>query len=638
MRLVLASASPRRRQLMTEAGFAFEVVTSHVDESILDIQEPAELVSATALLKAKAVAHKLWEGHICLGGADPSACDGLIIAADTMVFVGKERLGKPRDRMDAYRMMQLLSGATHQVITAVTLVTPACGALRAHRDVCVEGELCTLTYYETSLVEFKKLTDQEIDTYLDTAHWQDKAGAYGIQEDAGGFVTRVDGDFHNIMGLPLSWVSTTLHSLGLRSCPHLPRPLQRPMIINGAKVSVSIYPKTGEGDGLKTPFGISLKRPPILLIMPSCLDELTKSHEHERDCVQALEWGLHQTYANTHTVIAAHLPNHRLDHSSLSIHDQAQMIVELLDRLGIPETRLLYDRRHQHVVDACYHLRGFRFSAAVMLDMDALLTQLRAVINAPIGCLHPSSVVPDTLGGPNSNTTCPQASLTVDSATPQSKDVPTWGRFLSTLLQTCAPGTTEYEVIPASLKTSPFLSVRLLNDGDRAKVQACYHQLLIFLEEHTNYCGWKLGLYPTAAQIDRALDNATLYGAFDIRTGALVGAASFACDTPDYYDACGWVKRDQSETMMVHMLMTDPDAGRKGVARTLLAFGATHAKQHGCVELRLNTSVQNVLSSRLYERLGFVRCYPLLLPYPDLDIADWTCVYTLPLTSLNQGE
>lgn len=175
-RIILASQSPRRRQLLRQIGIRdFEVLAPQADESYDPALPPEEIVRAISRRKAEAAAAL---------ADDPSA---LIITADTMVFLGGLRLGKPRDQVDAFTMLSALSGRTHQVCTGVTLARGGRMETRA----------------ETTAVTFRPLTEDEIWYYIRSGEPMDKAGAYGAQGKAALFVSRIAGDYFNVMGLPL---------------------------------------------------------------------------------------------------------------------------------------------------------------------------------------------------------------------------------------------------------------------------------------------------------------------------------------------------------------------------------------------------------------------------------------------------
>lgn len=183
-RLVLASASPRRAALLARAGYAFDVVPANVDERRRPSEAAAAYVARLARDKADAVAGRYPERFV--------------IGADTAVVVDGAVLGKPRDADDAARMLRLLSGRTHQVLTGV--------AVR-------RGARCAGAV-ETSVVHFAVLDAGQIAWYVGTGEPADKAGAYGLQGSGGRFVTRVDGSRSNVVGLPLARLERLLAQLG----------------------------------------------------------------------------------------------------------------------------------------------------------------------------------------------------------------------------------------------------------------------------------------------------------------------------------------------------------------------------------------------------------------------------------------
>ncbi|HEU4770443.1 MAG TPA: Maf family protein [Pyrinomonadaceae bacterium] len=176
-KLILASGSPRRRELLTAVGWDFDPVTAGIDESVLDGENPAAYVQRLARSKAEAVAAKLESG--------------LVLGADTTVVVENQILGQPRDDDDAKRMLELLNGKWHEVLTGVALVR-------------VGGE--SRVDYETTRVRFAQMNDTEMDWYVATGEARGKAGAYGIQGAAGLFIEEIEGDYFNIVGLPIRLV------------------------------------------------------------------------------------------------------------------------------------------------------------------------------------------------------------------------------------------------------------------------------------------------------------------------------------------------------------------------------------------------------------------------------------------------
>lgn len=172
--LILASASPRRKELLSLAGFDFEVITSSVDEVVDPMLEPCELVVSLAKQKAKDVAAN-----------NPGKT---VIGADTVVVLNGKVLGKPRDEQDAVRMLQELSGKTHEVYTGVYIVS---------------GNK-SKGFYECTKVKFCTLTREQIEAYVATKEPMDKAGSYGIQGKGCVLVEGIEGDYFNVVGFPVS--------------------------------------------------------------------------------------------------------------------------------------------------------------------------------------------------------------------------------------------------------------------------------------------------------------------------------------------------------------------------------------------------------------------------------------------------
>ena len=187
MGIVLASRSPRRRQLLEQMGLRdFRIVCSDADETASPGLTPPALVEALSARKAAAVQHA-------------AAAGDLIIAADTVVALDGRVLGKPANGPDAFAMLSALSGRRHQVYTGLTVV---CGAQR-------------LTEHEVTAVTFRSLSSAEICAYIATGEPMDKAGAYGIQGRGALFVEGIEGDYYNVMGLPVCRLGRILARLGV---------------------------------------------------------------------------------------------------------------------------------------------------------------------------------------------------------------------------------------------------------------------------------------------------------------------------------------------------------------------------------------------------------------------------------------
>jgi septum formation protein len=189
VQLVLASASPRRADLLRAAGIDFDVRPAGVDESIRAGEAPEHYACRVAFAKARAVSERI-PGHLVLG-------------ADTIVVVDGQILGKPSNANDAGRMLRILSGRSHQVMTAVALLgATSSGSVD---ETCIE----------TTTVEFAPLSDGQIAWYVASGEPLDKAGAYAVQGLASRFVTRVEGSYSNVVGLPVSLVYVMCKRAGL---------------------------------------------------------------------------------------------------------------------------------------------------------------------------------------------------------------------------------------------------------------------------------------------------------------------------------------------------------------------------------------------------------------------------------------
>lgn len=179
--LILASASPRRRELLTQAGLSFSVESADLNEDLL----PNEAAAAYVQRLAEEKAHVVWARNKATDITDDPL---FVLGSDTCVMCDGQILGKPVDTADARRMLQLLSGRTHTVLTGIAVVTRA-GVLRA---------------VEVTQVSFNVLTDTEIGQYITSGEPMDKAGAYAIQGYAARWIPRIEGCYFNVMGLPIA--------------------------------------------------------------------------------------------------------------------------------------------------------------------------------------------------------------------------------------------------------------------------------------------------------------------------------------------------------------------------------------------------------------------------------------------------
>lgn len=179
IKYILASGSPRRKELLGKLNIDFEILVSDVDETVND-SNPETIVETLANRKAKAVFDLIEEDNI------------LVIGADTLVFYDGEPLGKPSDIQEATDMLSMLSGRTHQVLTGVSVI---------YR---IAGKEETVTFHDTTDVTFYDIDRFDIAEYIKTGAPLDKAGAYGIQDDFAKHIKKINGDYNNVVGLPVS--------------------------------------------------------------------------------------------------------------------------------------------------------------------------------------------------------------------------------------------------------------------------------------------------------------------------------------------------------------------------------------------------------------------------------------------------
>lgn len=185
-RLILASKSPRRKEILEKLGLEFEIIPSGYKENLQAKKDPVELAKFLSLNKAKDVANKI-KGN------------AIIIAADTFIVLEGKFLGKPKDDQDAKKMLNFLSGKTHEVITGIALIDTSTNQ--------------KITDVSITKVTFKSLSSKEIQTYINTGEPLGKAGAYAIQEKGAVFVSNINGDFFTVMGLPLHLLAEHLKNM-----------------------------------------------------------------------------------------------------------------------------------------------------------------------------------------------------------------------------------------------------------------------------------------------------------------------------------------------------------------------------------------------------------------------------------------
>lgn len=181
-KIILASASPRRKEILEKHNIEFDTIVSNVEENFSQDCTKEQIPMVLALKKALDVERR--------------CTHGIIIAADTIVYKN-EVLGKPIDRENAYYMLKKLSGSSHQVVTGVAVIRV--------------GTCDRIVFYDTTQVFFKNLSDENIQTYIDTNEVWDKAGAYAIQGKGAELIEKIDGDYYNVMGLPIHKVKFVLN-------------------------------------------------------------------------------------------------------------------------------------------------------------------------------------------------------------------------------------------------------------------------------------------------------------------------------------------------------------------------------------------------------------------------------------------
>ncbi len=202
--LILASGSPRRRELLTLIGVPFVVEKSDADETISE-KEPGKIVMELSDRKAEDIACRI--------------TDGYVLGADTIVWAEGRILGKPKDREDARQMLRLLSGKAHEVFTGVTILSKEKEPGKPDDPAAEAGQPagCVLrrdSFFCRTTVHVHAMTDEEIDAYLDTGDAFDKAGSYGIQGPFAAYVDGIEGDYQNVVGLPVSEVYRHLRAMG----------------------------------------------------------------------------------------------------------------------------------------------------------------------------------------------------------------------------------------------------------------------------------------------------------------------------------------------------------------------------------------------------------------------------------------
>ena len=198
MKIILASASPRRRDLLSQAGFVFDAVPSEVDEK-MEGETSGQVVMSLAEQKAREVFERTHIQDMCR----QEGTERVVVGADTIVVCDGKRLGKPESEEEAFSMLSLLSGRTHEVYTGVCLYF--------YR----EGNVCRETFFECTKVTMYPISPEQARWYIQSGEPMDKAGAYGIQGLGAVFIKEISGDYNSVVGLPLAKVWQSLYALGL---------------------------------------------------------------------------------------------------------------------------------------------------------------------------------------------------------------------------------------------------------------------------------------------------------------------------------------------------------------------------------------------------------------------------------------
>lgn len=188
MRIVLASKSPRRREILENIGVEFDIVESNVDETIDSNMSPGDIVKSLALRKAESVAKEI-------------NYEALVIGADTIVVLNSTVMGKPQDEVHSFEMLKRLSGSWHDVYSGVCIIDTVSGKRAVG--------------YESTAVKIKQLSDEDIKRYINTKEPLDKAGSYAIQGIGSLLVERINGCYFNVVGLPVSKLSSLLEDFGV---------------------------------------------------------------------------------------------------------------------------------------------------------------------------------------------------------------------------------------------------------------------------------------------------------------------------------------------------------------------------------------------------------------------------------------
>lgn len=205
-KVILASNSPRRKEILRQIGIPFEVMPSTCDENTVKTN-PSEVVTELSMKKAEDVAYKVKDSAIVIG-------------ADTVVCIDKRVLGKPKDEADAIRMIRLLQGRSHSVYTGVSIIikTPEMGYDKYEQTSLQKFKKKTIQFYEETTVYVNHMSEREIEEYVKTGEPMDKAGGYAIQGRFASYVKGINGDYNNVVGFPAARFYQALKHEGIDLC------------------------------------------------------------------------------------------------------------------------------------------------------------------------------------------------------------------------------------------------------------------------------------------------------------------------------------------------------------------------------------------------------------------------------------
>lgn len=429
---------------------------------------------------------------------------------------------------------------------------------------------------------------------------------------------------------------------------------------NGARLNVCIYSPDSAPDAPGTPYGISLSRPPLVVLHGN-----GGSHQEFDHYIDV--------FSEERTVIALDSRGHGSSSNSsekLSYELMAQDVCEVLDMLGVPEVHVMGFSDGAIIGFILAYAKPYRIKTLSALGgnitPDGLNQQTLDEIKAARDktdsptekqLLHLMLTQPQISASELQQIVCPTQVVVgeFDMITPEHSNL------IAHHIPHCSLETItgadhfallthpdemtnliahfmqrhEKELTPLIPQISQDIEIRTIECADLELVYDLYDEIVDSLDTPPNYSGWKRGVYPTHEVAYHGVVTQTLYGAFSKETGELVGSVilQFGFDEP--FNVCGWERLQPHEVLAIKTLVARPSYTKGKVAQSLIAFAERFAGQHtGCKALRLNTSGQNVPANYIYTRLGFKRYYATLMPYEGLEMSHWTNVYEKRLEAL----